>query len=307
MATSTVDRTTPWCPCTQTTISNPSSTLPASIVSKSDAYNTQQPSSTNLTGLRENPTRISRQDSLDAVVDAFDDGDDDRNTHKTATSPTTLAGSVAPLPYQSELAAITAAIERMKKNDEANHMYLEPPPSHPTSGNQSALAAISAAIAQMETKWPTAPPSAAPNLTTIDPMPDANDGNHQNEEVSSLQATFNLQTQKLRIIKLLLVELDTKVKLLLAAATRINHSPLLSKLPPTLLPVPHKSAIQPDAHYPQPQFPPWPQRPVKPCNKLAPAFKISPYKKYIPAKPPFFRNCHGNQPTIRTKDCMWPP
>jgi len=125
MATSTVDCTTPWCPCTQTTLSNPSSTSPASIVSKSDACNTNQPSSTNLMGLRENPTRISRQDSLDAVVDTFDNGDDDRNTHKTATSPTTLAGSVAPLPYQSKLAAITAAIERLKKNDEANHMHLE--------------------------------------------------------------------------------------------------------------------------------------------------------------------------------------
>jgi len=109
----------------------------------------------------------------------------------------------------------------------------------------------------METKWPTVPPPAEPSLPTIDPMPDANDGNHQNEEVSSLQATFNLQMQKLRTIKLLLVELDMKVELLLAAATHINHSPLLSKLPPTLLPIPptmtticRKPEIQPYAHYP---------------------------------------------------------
>jgi len=111
MATSTVDRTTPRCPSTQPTLSHHSSTLPASIVSKSDARNIRHPSSINLTGLRENPTRISLSDSLDAVVDTLDDVDDDRNNHKTTTSPTTLARSAAPLPYQSELAAITAAIE----------------------------------------------------------------------------------------------------------------------------------------------------------------------------------------------------
>jgi len=144
----------------------------------------------------------------------------------------------------------------------------------------------------------------------LSPMPDANDGN-QNDEVSSLQATFNLQMQKLRTIKMLLVELDTRVDLLIAAATSINHSPILSKLLPTLLPLPpmmtticRKPGIQPHAHYPRPQFPPWPWHPVKPCNKLTPVFKFSLYKKYIPVKPPFFRSCHGNQPMIWTKDCM---
>ncbi len=316
MATSTVDRTIPWCPSTQPTPSNHSSTLSASIVSKSDARNIRHPSSINLTSLRENPTRISRQDSLDAVVDTFDNGDDDRNTHKTTTSPTTLAGNVDPLPYQSELAAITAAIERMKKNDAANYMQPEPLPPHPTSDNPSALAAISAAIAQLETKWPTVQPPVQPSLPTIDPMPDADAGNPPNEarhQLSSLQATFNLQTQMMRTIKKLLVELDTKVDLLIAAATRTKNSPILSKLPtslplpPTTLTICRKPVLQPHDHYPQPQFSPWPPHPAEFCNKLAPVSKISPYKKYIPAKPPFSRGRHGSQPTIRTKDRMRPP
>jgi len=53
---------------------------------------------------------------MDAIVDPLDDGHDDRNTTKTTTlPPTTLAGMAAPLPYQLELAAITADIDGMKQ------------------------------------------------------------------------------------------------------------------------------------------------------------------------------------------------
>jgi len=194
-------------------------------------------------------------------------------------------------------------------------MQPEPLPPQPTSDNQSALAAISAAIAQLKTKRPTVPPPVELSLPTIHSMPDADNGNHPHEapRQSSLQATFNLQTQMLRTINKLLVELTAKVDLLVAVTTCTKNSPTLSKLP-TSLPLPpttttirRKPAIQPHAHYPQPQFPPWTPYPANSCNKLAPVSKLSPHKKYIPTKPPFSHSRHGNQSTTRTKDCMRPP
>jgi len=58
-------------------------------------------------------------DAIDALIN--DDGDDDRKTTKTMTlPPTTLEGTAAPLPYQLEIARITAAIDRMKQRDAEN-------------------------------------------------------------------------------------------------------------------------------------------------------------------------------------------
>jgi len=66
--------------------------------------------------LRKIPTREFHPNSTDAVIDPFDNVDDDRNTTKTTMPPPTIsAGIAALLPYQLELVAITADIERMKQ------------------------------------------------------------------------------------------------------------------------------------------------------------------------------------------------
>jgi len=108
--------------------------------------------------LREIPTRNSLQESLDAIINPLDDDDDDRNpTKPLMLHPITLEGTAAQLPYQVELVAITAAIKCMKKHDEETSQKTTHP-MHLTTATQSALAAISAAIAQLENKRPTVQP-----------------------------------------------------------------------------------------------------------------------------------------------------
>ena len=118
MATSTVDRTTSWCQSLPTTISTPSFTVQLSNVSKFDDCDKKNSCSTNLKVLREIPTRISQKNFHNDVIDALvdNDGATAQNTYTTTTlPPTTLEGPAAPLPYQLEIAAITAMIARMKQ------------------------------------------------------------------------------------------------------------------------------------------------------------------------------------------------
>jgi len=316
MATSTVDRTTSWCPPIQLTPSKHSSPLQESNVSKFDECNIICQSSLNLSSLQEIPTRSPRRDSLEAVVDTLDDGDVDcQPTQMTTLPPTTLVDSAAPPPYKSELAAITAAIERMQQHNDDKSMKPDRL-QHPTPDNQSELAAIAAAIEQLEHKWPTpAEPQLretalmkAPTLT--DSLPADDDDQHGERRQSlSLQVTFDLQLQMLRTINMLLVELDDKVDLLLAATCdnpTPNQPPVLSlpsQNPITIC----KPVLQPHVHPPKIQSPPWTTHHANPSNALAPVSKISPYKKYVPAKPPFPRRRHCTKATIRTKDRMRPP
>ncbi len=318
MATSTVDRITPWCPSIPLTISKHSSSLQVPNVSKFDARNTNRPISDNLTGLHEIPTRISLQDSTDAVVDPLDDAVVVCN-QITTLPPTSSVGNAAPLPYQLELAAITAAIERMQKHDEASTHQDHDRPHHLTSENLSALAGLSAAIEQqLEHKWPL--PPAEPHLLAIAPMnaPMANstpvddDGHHPHDAQRpelSLQDTFNLQTHMMRTLNTLLVDLSETVDLILATICS-KKSPFLSSMPasiPSKLTTICRPVVQPHAHPPKTQPPPWIANPADPRNKPALVLKPSPYKKYVPAKPPFPRGPHCNMTTIHTKDRMRPP
>ncbi len=113
MATSTVNRTTSWCSLHSPTFSSPSlcSSVPHS--SKSEACGDNQQSFCNLSTLHEIPTRNFRRDPPDAVIDHLDDGVD--ATNNPSLPPTTLEGTTATFSYQSELAAITAAIDRMRQ------------------------------------------------------------------------------------------------------------------------------------------------------------------------------------------------
>jgi len=294
MATSTVDRTTSWCPSIPITLPKHSSSLQVPNVLKFDVRSINRPSYNNLTGLRETPT-ISLRDPTDAAVDPLDDGDVACNQTPTLP-PTSPFGTAAPLPYQLELAAITAAIERMQQHDEASthqdHQH------HLTSENLSALAGLSAAIEQqLEHKRPT--PPAEPHLLTIaptnapitNPVP-VDNGHHPHDKqrpALSIQDMFDLQTPMLRTINMLLVELIETVDMI-AATICHKKSPILSPMP---APIPSKPTTickpvaQLHAHPPKSQPLPWIANPANPCNTLAPGLKPSPYKKYVPAKPPF--------------------
>jgi len=333
MASSTANHTPPRRPPPQTTVSQPSSISPESTANKFDACCIDNKSYRNLSVLREIPTRISLQNSLAAVVDPPDDDDCNISETSLLPHPTNLEN----LPYQSKLAAISAEIDRLKTTDDASmEKYQLPQPTD----NQSALDAISAAIERMKHKWPSVSPQPAelhlpvPAAMMNDVLPDdddGDDGNHPHDEQhqsSSLTATFNLQTQMLRTIKTLLVELIDKVDLLVAAATcPIDKVDLLvaaatcpqkSTLPSpqsvpshpsTLTTICQTTATQPHhATPPEPQIPPWPPHHITQCNKLALVSpKISPYKRHIPAKPPFPRGRKSNLATTETKDRLRPP
>jgi len=110
-----------------------------------NACSINNPSSPNLTVVQEIPTRISQKTSPNTVVNALVNDDNDCNTTKPfMLLPTTLEGTAAILPYQSELASITAAIKQMKKQDEETS-HKTACPMYPTN-TPSVLAAISTAI-----------------------------------------------------------------------------------------------------------------------------------------------------------------
>jgi len=172
MATSTVDRTTSWCSILQPTIPIPSSPSQSTTVSKLDERNNQNQSYHHLSVLRGNPTRIPKKnpphpphDGVDALVD-----DDACNATTTMTlPPTTLEGQAAPsLPYQSELAAIMAAIDRLKQRDILNNINLHNL-QHVTSDTKRAE--LSAGLATLETNRPVPPDSWNRDLPRLHPCP----------------------------------------------------------------------------------------------------------------------------------------
>jgi len=171
MATLTVDRTIPWCPSLPPTTSSSSITMPALNIEKFDACSNKQQSFSTLMTLREIPTREFQPDSTDAVIDPLNDGDDDcNNTKPTTLPPTASAGTAAPLPYQLEIAAITAKIAHLKQRDD--NSFVPNRQMTPTTNIQSALDELAAKINTIATNRPAVPLQlAATNLPEPTPMP----------------------------------------------------------------------------------------------------------------------------------------
>jgi len=175
---------------------------------------------------------------------------------------------------------------------------------HPTTTTQSALAAISTAITQMENKRLAVPPPPAdlciPNTAPMtnsamaNSLPDDDDDSnpHDARQLSSLTATFNLQAQMMHTMNVLLVKLNDKVDMLFNATTFPKNSQLPSNLsdlmqPSLTLPtICHNTALQLHHVHPPTQIPPWPLHHANPYTTLAPVSKFSPYKKSIPTNPP---------------------
>jgi len=126
---------------TPSTTSKLSSTLLEPTATKFDTCCINNKSYSISLVLQEIPTRNSLQESFNTVVDPLNDVNDNCNIMTTMLYSTTLEETAAPLPYQSELAAITAAIEQMKHNDETSQKT--ECPMHPTLNTQSMLAATS--------------------------------------------------------------------------------------------------------------------------------------------------------------------
>jgi len=97
-----------------------------------------------------------------------------------------LEGPAAPLPYQSELAAITAAIDRLKQHDIINNIN----PNHLTHViSDTQRAELAAELPKLEKNRPftlqqaeVSPPEIAPTPTaaTVDRLPD--DGNRPEQQ-----------------------------------------------------------------------------------------------------------------------------
>jgi len=320
MATSTVDRTTSWCSLPSPTFSSPSLCSYVPHHSKSEACGEKRQSFCNLSTLQEIPTRTFRRDPPDAVVDHLDDGVD--ATNNPSLPPTTLEGNTATFNYQSELAAITAAIDRMRQRDAELEM---PPTSQPIPPPETPLLhpAPSAETATTENVTPTAPMLSTTTATPT--MPDSaivvahdDDGtlHDANCQPSSITALFVAQAKMLHTINMLLVELDELVDKLVDNPTSCDKRPLPSSLYDLLKATPYPTicltmAIRPPDHFTKPPIPPWLPHTAASGPTLAPVKKISPYKRQIPAKPPFpgHHGCSRDRTMAmpRTKDGMRPP
>jgi len=233
--------------------------------------------------------------------------------------PTILDGKAAPLPYQIELAAISTDIAKMQQHNSANSMHQHHMTMQPFDITTE-LAAISAAVNRMKKTWPTVPPPLAvlhlplPAPSTPDPLLNDDDDNnhHDAKQTSSITDVFNAQLPMLRTLNMLVVELIDTVAVIITAIQsptfRILSSPPatlhLSTLTPTIC---HKNATQPHTINPAiTQFPPWLLHHTYPCNKRIPVKKFSLHCKYIPAKPPFPHG-HHNLVTANAKDRLCLP
>jgi len=82
--------------------------------------------------------------------------------------PTTLEGPAAPLPYQLELAAITAAIDRMKQCDAKNPIN---PNNLPYVISDTQPVELSATLTKLEKNRPVSPQQAEVSPPETAPMP----------------------------------------------------------------------------------------------------------------------------------------
>jgi len=300
MPTSTVDNTSARRPSLTPTISQPSPTPPESMVSQFDAQFFDPTSSTNLMVLREFPTRNSSKTTPNAAIDVYvDDDERNPNQHCTKHPATDATIGTTPLPsfddnfdYKSELAAITAAIEGLKPY----WPKAPPPPAEPslplaikTLPNQSTEPDRLAAEQQLKDFLVEFPrPIECPDDKNHTHLPDVLRAS------ASLTTTFDLQTQVLRTLNVLMGELNDSIAMLIAAHTCPQPSPI-ANCPPALTPgytprVPCQSSPQqqPTPIHSKPQLPPQPPHHPDPSNKSVPV-KITRPTKNIPAKPPFIR------------------
>jgi len=128
-------------------------------------------SSYNLLVLREIPTRIPQKTSPHNVIDALinDNGADARSTTMTKMlPPTTLEGPAAPLPYPLELAAITAAIDRMKQCNAENPIN---PNNLPYVISDTQHVELSAALTKLEKNRLVSPQQAEVSPPKALPLP----------------------------------------------------------------------------------------------------------------------------------------
>jgi len=287
MATSTVDRTTPWCSLASLTFSSPSLCSAVSHSSKFEACGDKRQSFCTLTTLHKIPTRNFRRDLPDAVINHLDDGVD--ATNNPTLPPTTLEGNTVAFSYQSELAAITAAIDRMRQRD-AKLKTLQTRPLLPLPATPLLHPAPSAETATTENVKSTATTLLT---TTITPtMPDSaivvahdNDGtlNDANCPPPSITALFVVQAQMLHTINMLLVELDELVDKIVDHPTPCDTRPLPSSLYDLLMATPYPiicptMAIRPPDHFTKSPTLPWLPHSAASGPTLAPVNKIRLYK-----------------------------
>jgi len=203
--------------------------------------------------------------------------------------PTTLEGNTATFSYQLELAAITAAIDQMQQRDAELEM---PPTSQPMTPPETPLS-YHAPSAETATTEPVMSTATTLLTTTVNPtMPDSaivvahdDDGplNDANRQPSSITALFVAQTQMLRTINMLLVELDKLIDKLADIPTCSDAHPIPSSLYDLLTATPYPTicltmAIWPPDHFLKPLLPLWPMCIAASGPTLAPVTKISPYK-----------------------------
>jgi len=256
---------------------------------------------------------------MDAVVDHLDDRVD-APTNRTL-SPRTWDGDTATFSYKSELAAITAEINRMRQCN-AEFARLHPSTTQPPPETTLSPPASPAVTATMDNVMPTVPlstttfPSITPASAIVVTRDD--DGTHPHDaccQPSRITATFIVQEQMLRTINLLLVELDRLVDKLVDDPPRLLcHPPPLPSLYDLIRTTPYPTiclttAVRPTDHVPQSQIQPWQSPNAESGTPLAPAPKISPHKRHIPAKPPFPGGHRSRRvrDMPQTKDRLRPP
>jgi len=170
MATLTVDRTTSWCSFLPPTLPIPSSTPASTTVSKLDEHNNKNKSYPDLSALRGTPTRIPPKtppppphDGVDVLVDDADAC----NANKTTMLPPSTLEQAAPLLYQLGLAAVMAAIDRMKESNAVSN--INPNNLHHVVSDTTRVE-LSAALATLATNWHAPPHQEAAKTPEADPM-----------------------------------------------------------------------------------------------------------------------------------------
>ncbi len=144
---------------------------------------------------------------------------------------TTLEGNAATFSYMSELAAITAAIDRMQQRDAKLETpptsKSTPPPKTPVSSPAPSAETITTENVMLTaTTLLTTPLTLTMPDSTIVIVHDDDSTLHDAHcQPSSITAVFVAQAQMLRTINMLLVELDKLVDKLVKNPTGCNMPP----------------------------------------------------------------------------------